>query len=54
MKNFEALSNKELKEINGGIIGIIIGAIACYCGAVYLAGEIAESAGRSYRKNYLE
>ena len=53
VNQFETLSNNEMVEINGGGIGLVFGIIAAVCGAIYLAGEFAESAGRSYRKNYL-
>jgi hypothetical protein len=52
MKQFNLLSEQESQEIYGGFLQVLT-ALAAVAGIVYVAGEIAESAGRQYRKNYL-
>jgi hypothetical protein len=52
MKQFNLLSEQESQEIYGGFLHVLA-ALAAVAGIGYLAGEIAESAGRQYRKNYL-
>ena len=47
--NLKELSSAEMNKIEGGVIG----AVSLVVGILYMAGEIAESAGRAYRKNYL-
>ncbi len=56
MKRLENLENslspltfEESTQVNGGILGLLSVVLA----VVYVVGEIAESAGRSYKKNYL-
>ncbi len=51
MKKIEASFNRGIRETN--VIGLILGAIACVCCAIYLAGEIAEFAGELYKEWYL-
>lgn len=46
----QELSSIEMVNTQGGVLG----AISVIAGVLYIAGEIAESAGRAYRKSYLK
>ncbi|QNR83468.1 class IIb bacteriocin, lactobin A/cerein 7B family [Pedobacter riviphilus] len=43
----EELTAEEVEQVNGGFWAVL----AAVAGVVYLAGEIAESAGRAYKKS---
>ncbi|MEA5127958.1 MAG: class IIb bacteriocin, lactobin A/cerein 7B family [Proteiniphilum sp.] len=49
MEKFKALSLDEMENIDGGFWQVAAVVIA----GILLAGELSESMGRQYRKNYL-
>ena len=50
MKDFKILTQNEMERTDGGFWQVAAVLIA----GILLAGEISESMGRQYRKNYLE